>query len=87
MVERRQEAQQINSVPVGEGLLGRVVDALGQPVDGKGQLKKKTGRCRAESCIIARKSVRAAANRVEVHRYDDPIGKGQRELVWRPANR
>ena len=31
----------IVSVPIGEGLLGRVVDALGQPIDGKGKIKSK----------------------------------------------
>ena len=37
--EQVKRLKEINSVPVGEGLLGRVVDALGQPIDGKGPLK------------------------------------------------
>ncbi|MBQ2700349.1 MAG: F0F1 ATP synthase subunit alpha, partial [Clostridia bacterium] len=50
---------QVVSVPVGEGLIGRVVNALGQPVDGKGQIESKEMRPieRNAPGIIQRKSV------------------------------
>jgi hypothetical protein len=65
----------IVDVPVGEALLGRVVNALGQPIDGKGPIDTPHRR-RVEikaPGIIARQSVqRAAADRPQGHRLDDP---------------
>ena len=72
------------SVPVGDGLIGRVVNALGQPVDGKGPIKcdkmlpieqKATG-------IIERKSV-SVPLQTGIKAIDSmiPIGRGQRELI------
>lgn len=72
------------SVPVGKGLIGRVVNALGQPIDGKGPVEseaflpieqKATG-------IIERKSV-SVPLQTGIKAIDSmiPIGRGQRELI------
>jgi F-type H+/Na+-transporting ATPase subunit alpha len=70
--------------PVGKGLLGRVLDALGNPIDGKGPLKDVT-RQRVEvkaPGIIARKSVHEPMQ-TGLKAIDSlvPIGRGQRELI------
>jgi len=70
--------------PVGRGLLGRVVDALGNPIDGKGPLTNVT-RQRVEvkaPGIIARKSVHEPMQ-TGLKAIDSlvPIGRGQRELI------
>ncbi len=75
---------EIVSVPVGRELLGRVVDALGNPIDGKGPLKAKEFR-RADVIapgIIARKSVHEPMQ-TGIKALDAlvPIGRGQRELI------
>lgn len=74
----------IVEVPVGEGLLGRVVDGLGNPIDGKGPLKNVT-MTRVEvkaPGIIARKSVHEPMQ-TGLKAIDSliPIGRGQRELI------
>ncbi len=74
----------IVDVPVGKGVLGRVVDALGNPIDGKGPLKDVTRR-RAEvkaPGIIARESVHEPMQ-TGLKAVDSlvPIGRGQRELI------
>ena len=72
------------SVPVGEALLGRVVDALGQPIDGKGPVDcRETRPIEAEAPgIIERKSV-SAPLQTGIKAIDSmiPIGRGQRELI------
>ncbi len=74
----------IVEVPVGEGLLGRVVDGLGNPIDGKGALKNvKTSRVEVKAPgIIARKSVHEPMT-TGIKAIDAliPIGRGQRELI------
>jgi F-type H+-transporting ATPase subunit alpha len=74
----------IVSVPVGEGLLGRVVDALGNPIDGKGPIKTdKTALVETKAPgIIARKSVHEPVQ-TGIKSIDAliPIGRGQRELI------
>jgi proton translocating ATP synthase F1 alpha subunit len=74
----------IVDVPVGLGMLGRVVDALGQPIDGKGPLKDvKRQRVEVKAPgIIARKSVHEPMQ-TGVKAVDSlvPIGRGQRELI------
>jgi F-type H+-transporting ATPase subunit alpha len=70
--------------PVGKGLLGRVVDALGNPIDGKGPIKDAQ-RARVEvkaPGIIARKSVHEPMQ-TGLKAIDSlvPIGRGQRELI------
>jgi len=81
IVER---TSQIMDVPVGEALLGRVVDALGNPVDGKGPIKT-TLRSRIEvkaPGILKRKSVHEPVQ-TGIKAIDSllPIGRGQRELI------
>jgi F-type H+/Na+-transporting ATPase subunit alpha len=74
----------IVDVPVGRGLLGRVVDALGEPIDGKGPLTDVT-RTRVEvkaPGIIPRRSVHEPVQ-TGLKAIDAlvPIGRGQRELI------
>jgi F-type H+-transporting ATPase subunit alpha len=74
----------IVDVPVGKGLLGRVVDALGNPIDGKGPIKSDERRrvdVKAPG-IIPRKSVHEPMS-TGLKAIDAliPIGRGQRELV------
>ena len=74
----------IVDVPIGDGLLGRVVDALGNPIDGAGPVKSDT-RMRVEikaPGIIPRKSVHEPMM-TGLKSVDSlvPIGRGQRELI------
>ncbi len=74
----------IVEVPIGRGLLGRVVDGLGNPIDGKGPLKDVV-QSRVEvkaPGIIARKSVHEPMS-TGIKSIDAliPIGRGQRELI------
>jgi len=75
----------IVDVPVGKELLGRVVDALGNPIDGKENLKKGIKRKRVEvkaPGIIPRKSV-SEPMQTGLKAIDSliPVGRGQRELI------
>jgi len=74
----------IVSVPIGEGLLGRVVDALGQPIDGKGKIiSKKNSRVEIKAPgIMPRQSVSEPVQ-TGLKAVDSliPIGRGQRELI------
>jgi F-type H+-transporting ATPase subunit alpha len=74
----------IVEVPVGKGLLGRVVDALGEPIDGKGPIKAEA-RSRVDvkaPGIIPRKSVHEPmATGLKAIDALIPIGRGQRELI------
>ena len=74
----------IVDVPIGKGLLGRVVDALGNPIDGKGPLKN-VKRTRVESKapgIMPRESV-SEPMQTGLKAIDSliPVGRGQRELI------
>jgi F-type H+-transporting ATPase subunit alpha len=74
----------IVDVPTGEGLLGRVVDALGNPIDGKGPINA-SGRQRVQvkaPGIIPRQSVHEPMQ-TGIKSVDSmlPIGRGQRELI------
>ena len=72
------------SVPVGEALLGRVVNALGQPIDGKGEaLTNETRPIESPAPgIIARQSVnRPLQTGIKAIDSMIPIGRGQRELI------
>jgi len=75
---------EIVSVPVGKALLGRVVDALGNPIDGRGPIDAKEHRLVETKApgIIARKSVNEAMQ-TGIKALDAlvPIGRGQRELI------
>jgi len=75
----------IVDAPVGKKLLGRVVDALGNPIDGKGDLDKKIERKRVDvkaPGIIPRQSVNEPMQ-TGLKAIDSliPIGRGQRELI------
>lgn len=74
----------IVDVPTGEGLLGRVVDALGNPIDGKGPLQNVTRQRVSVKApgIITRESVREPMQ-TGIKSIDSmvPIGRGQRELI------
>ena len=71
-------------VPVGDALLGRVVNALGQPIDGKGPVQTSKYRKieRVASGVITRKSVDIPLQ-TGIKAFDAmvPIGRGQRELI------
>ena len=71
-------------VPVGDAMLGRVVNALGQPIDGKGPIESNTFRPveRVASGVISRKSVDTPLQ-TGIKAIDSmiPIGRGQRELI------
>ncbi len=74
----------IVDVPVGKGILGRVVDSLGNPIDGKGPIED-TGRRRVEvkaPGIIPRRSVHEPVQ-TGLKALDAlvPVGRGQRELI------
>ncbi|MDP2688528.1 MAG: F0F1 ATP synthase subunit alpha, partial [Deltaproteobacteria bacterium] len=74
----------IVEVPVGEALMGRVVNALGQPIDGAGPIESSENR-RVEikaPGIVARKSVKEPLQ-TGIKAIDSmiPIGRGQRELI------
>lgn len=72
------------SVPVGEAMLGRVVNALGEPIDGKGPIETKATRPIESEApgIIERKSV-SVPLQTGIKAIDSmiPIGRGQRELI------
>ena len=75
---------QIVSVPVGEALLGRVVNPLGQPIDGKGAILTTETRPIESPApgIIQRKSVnRPLQTGIKAIDSMIPIGRGQRELI------
>jgi F-type H+/Na+-transporting ATPase subunit alpha len=74
----------IMSVPVGEGMIGRVVNALGQPIDGKGPVNtsKRIAIERIAPGVIDRQPVREPmATGIKAIDSMIPIGRGQRELI------
>lgn len=74
----------VATVPVGDAMLGRVVNALGQPIDGKGPVNTDKIRPieRVASGVISRKSVDTPLQ-TGIKAIDSmvPIGRGQRELI------
>jgi F-type H+-transporting ATPase subunit alpha len=74
----------IVSVPVGDAMIGRVVNALGQPVDGKGPIESNSYRPveRIAPNVVVRKSVDTPVQ-TGIKAIDSmiPIGRGQRELI------
>lgn len=74
----------VATVPVGDAMLGRVVNALGQPIDGKGPINTTKVRPveRVASGVISRKSVDTPLQ-TGIKAIDSmvPIGRGQRELI------
>ena len=76
--------RRIASVPVSDNLIGRVVDALGQPVDGKGPIQAETYRPieRIAPGVVYRQNVDTPVQ-TGIKSIDSmiPIGRGQRELI------
>ncbi|MEA9354805.1 F0F1 ATP synthase subunit alpha [Bacteriovorax sp. PP10] len=76
--------ERIVAVPVGDALLGRVVNAIGEPIDGMGEIKSEHSRVVEIKApgIIARKSVHEPLQ-TGIKAIDSmiPIGRGQRELI------
>jgi F-type H+/Na+-transporting ATPase subunit alpha len=75
---------QILSVPVGDGLLGRVVDALGSPVDGKGPIRSDERRPLEVQApgVTARQPVKEPLQTgIKAIDAMTPIGRGQRQLI------
>ncbi|HML17265.1 MAG TPA: F0F1 ATP synthase subunit alpha [Bryobacteraceae bacterium] len=74
----------IMSIPVGEAMIGRVVDALGQPIDGKGPIETKTFNHieRIAPGVVDRQPVKEPLQ-TGIKAIDAmiPIGRGQRELI------
>ncbi len=74
----------IAQVPVGEALIGRVVDALGNPIDGKGPIEAKEFRNVEQMApgVVVRQPVKEPIQ-TGIKAIDSmiPIGKGQRELI------
>jgi len=74
----------IAEVPVGDALIGRVVDSLGRPIDGKGAIKAKKTKPleRVAPNVVARSSVNTPVQ-TGIKAIDSmfPIGRGQRELI------
>lgn len=82
--ERVKRTDSIVSVPVGKGLLGRVVNALGEPIDGLGDIKAEEFRASDVKApgIITRKSVHEPVQTgLKIVDSLIPIGRGQRELI------
>ena len=76
--------KRILEVPVGDALLGRVVNPIGQPLDGLGEIKTKTFRPieKKATGVMARKSVdQPLQTGIKVIDALVPIGRGQRELI------
>ena len=71
-------------IPVGEGFVGRIINALGEPIDGKGDIKEDDYRPIEEEApgIVERKSVNTPME-TGILSIDSmfPIGRGQRELI------
>ena len=74
----------VAEVPVGDAMVGRVVDALGRPVDGKGPIRTDTTRTveRVAPNVVTRQSVNVPVQ-TGIKAIDGmiPIGRGQRELI------
>jgi F-type H+/Na+-transporting ATPase subunit alpha len=79
-----QASGKILEIPVGPGLLGRVVDALGNPIDGRGEIKATEyyPAERVATGVMSRKSVHEPlATGIKAIDALVPIGRGQRELI------
>jgi len=75
---------EILSVPVGDAFLGRVVDALGRPIDGKGEIKAETTRALELQAptVVQRQPVKEPlATGIKAIDAMTAIGRGQRQLI------
>jgi F-type H+/Na+-transporting ATPase subunit alpha len=76
--------KQVIQVPTGDGLIGRVVDPLGQPLDGKGNIKAENSAIvdRKATGVVTRQPVKEPlATGIKAIDSMIPIGRGQRELI------
>ena len=74
----------VMSVPVGDGMIGRVVNPLGAPIDGKGDIQtKETRRIEVRASGIADRQPVKVPLQTGIKAIDSmvPIGRGQRELI------
>ena len=83
--DKVRQTSKVLSLAVGEGLIGRVIDPLGQPVDGKGVISGETKDYALERkapSVVARKPVDTPVH-TGIKAIDAmvPIGRGQRELI------
>jgi F-type H+-transporting ATPase subunit alpha len=72
------------SVPVGDGMLGRVVDSLGRPLDGKGPIQEEAVRAleiQAPSVVERQKVSEPLMSGIKAIDAMTPVGRGQRELI------
>ncbi len=82
--DKVKRTKRVMEVPVGDGLLGRVVNAIGQPIDGLGEIKYSSTRPieKIAPGVITRQSVDTSlATGVTMIDAITPIGRGQRELI------
>jgi len=86
-IEEGQEVKrtgEVLSVPVGDGFLGRVIDPLGQPIDGRGDIVSETRRALELQAptVVQRKSVHEPLQTgLKAVDAMTPIGRGQRQLI------
>ena len=74
----------IAEVPVGDGMLGRVVNSLGQPIDGKGQIDTNDARrieVKAPGIVLRQPVTEPLQTGIKAIDSMIPIGRGQRELI------
>src|SRR6201997_1628261 len=82
--QRVRRTGEVLSVPVGDGFLGRVVDPLGEPLDGKGAIEGRDLRqleLRAPSVVQRQKANEPLQTGIKPIDAITPIGRGQRELI------
>jgi len=82
--DRVRSTGRIAEVPVGEALIGRVVNALGEPIDGKGPIAAEKSRPveRIAPNVVTRQGVKVSlATGIKALDSMIPIGRGQRELI------
>src|SRR5690606_38333784 len=75
---------QVLSVPVGDGLLGRVIDTLGKPIDGKGPIETTERRLletQAPSVVLRQPVSEPLQSGIKAIDSMTPIGRGQRQLI------
>src|ERR671924_484786 len=78
------QTRRVLSVPVGDGMLGRVVDALGRPLDDKGPVNEEAYRAleiQAPSVVERQKVSEPLMTGIKAIDSMTPIGRGQRELI------
>jgi F-type H+/Na+-transporting ATPase subunit alpha len=78
------QTKRILSVPVGDGMLGRVVDGLGRPLDGKGPIEQEALRAleiQAPTVVERQKVAEPLLTGIKAVDAMTPIGRGQRELI------